>query len=46
MFSMRRSAILEGVQSSVISLYEAASVGDLFELSSLMILPTFQMCGI
>ena len=30
MFSMRRSMVLDGVQSSVIGLYEAASVGSLF----------------
>ena len=46
MFSMRRSTILDGVQSSVIGLYEATSVGDLFGLSSVMILPAFQLCGI
>ena len=38
--------ILEGVHSSVIGLYEAASVGGLFGFSSVMILPIFQSCGI
>ena len=45
-FSMRRSMTLDGVQSSVIGLYEAASVGDLLGLRSVIILPVFQMNGI
>lgn len=45
-FSMRRSMTFDGVQSSVIGLYEAASVGDLLGLRSVIILPTFQMYGI
>ena len=43
---MRRSITLEGVQSSVMGLYDAASVGVLLGLSSVMILPIFQMSGI
>lgn len=42
---IRRSMTLEGVQSSVIGLYEALSVGGLFGLRSVMILPTFQSEG-
>ena len=45
-FSMRRSMTFDGVQSSVIGLYEAASVGDLLGLRSVIILPVFQMNGI
>ena len=45
-FSMRRSMTLDGVQSSVIGLYEAASVGDLLGLRNVIILPVFQMNGI
>ena len=41
MFSMRRSMILDGVQSSAISLYGTASVGSLFGFNSLMTLPIF-----
>ena len=40
---MRRSTTFDGVQSSVIGLYEAASVGVLFCFSVAMILPSFQM---
>ena len=43
---IRRSTTLEGVQSSVIGLYDAASVGALFGLSNVMIFPSFQMFGI
>ena len=46
MLSMRRSMILEGVQRSEIGLYELASVGGLFGLRFVMILPTFHMRGI
>ena len=43
---MSRSTTLDGVQSSVMGLYEAASVGVLFGFRSVMILPSFQICGI
>ena len=36
---------LDGVLSSVMGLYEAASVGVLFGLSNVMILPSFHMLG-
>ena len=42
----RRSTTLEGVQSSVIGLYDAASVGTLFGFSNAIIFPIFQMSGI
>ena len=45
-FSMRRSTTLDGVHSSVMGLYEAASVGVLFGFKSVMILPIFQILGI
>ena len=44
--SKRRSMTLDGVQSSVIGLYDAASVGVLFGLRIVIILPIFQMSGI
>ena len=43
--NMRRSTTLDGVQSSVMGLYEAASVGVLFGFRSVIILPSFQICG-
>ena len=43
---MRRSTTLDGVQRSVMGLYDAASVGVLFGFRSVMILPSFQICGI
>ena len=46
LFKMRHSTTLDGVQRSVIGLYEAACVGILFGFRSAMILPSFQMCGI
>ena len=42
---MRRSMTLEGVQRSVIGRYDAGSVGSLFGLGMVMILPCFQMLG-
>jgi hypothetical protein len=38
--------ILDGVQSSVVSLYEEGSVGSVCGLSIVIILPCFQMLGI
>ena len=46
MFSLRRSVVLDGVQSSVMGLKEEGVVGSLFGLSIVMILPCFQMLGI
>ena len=46
MFSIRRSVILDGVQSSVMGLQEEGVVGSLFGFSIMMILPCFQMFGI
>jgi hypothetical protein len=46
MLSMRRSVILDGVQSSVMGLYEEGSVESLCGLSIVIILPCFQMLGI
>lgn len=43
---MRRSMTFDGVLSNVMGLYEAASVGDLLGLRSVIILPTFHMYGI
>ena len=45
MFSIRRSVISDGVQSSVMGLKEDV-VGSLFGFSIAMILPCFQMFGI
>ena len=45
LFRMRRSVILDGVQSSVIGLYDEGRVGFLFGLSIVMIVPCFQMLG-
>ena len=42
---IKRSTTLEGEQSSVMGLYEAASVGFLLGFRSVMILPIFQMLG-
>ena len=41
---MRRSTTLDGVQRSVMGLYDAASVGVLVCFLSVMILPSFQIC--
>ena len=48
LFRMRRSVILDGVQSSVIGLYDEGCVGFLFSLSTVivMVAPCFQMLGI
>ena len=43
MFSIRRSVILDGVQSSVMGLYEEEFLGSLFGFSIVMSLPCFQM---
>ena len=43
---MKRSTTLDGVQSRVMGLYEAACVGVLFGFRSAIILPSFQICGI
>ena len=42
-FSIRRSVILDGVQSSVMGLYEEEFLGSLFGFSIVMSLPCFQM---
>ena len=42
---IRRSVILDVVQSSVMGLYDDGCVGSLFGLSMVMIVPCFQMLG-
>ena len=42
---IRRSVILDGVQSSAMGLYDDGCVGSLFGLSMVMIVPCFQMLG-
>ena len=46
MFSISHSVILDGVESSVMGLYEEGAVRSLFGFSIVMILPCFQMFGI
>lgn len=46
MFSMRRSVILDGVQSSGMGLYEEGRVAFLLGLSCVMMEPYFHMLGI
>ena len=46
MCSIRHSAILDGVQSSVMGLSKEGVVWSLFGLSIVIILPCFQMFGI
>ena len=41
MFSMRRSVILDGVQSSVMGILEEGVVGPLFDFSIVLILSCF-----
>ena len=42
---IRRSVILDGVQSRDMGLYDDGCVGSLFGLSMVMIVPCFQMLG-
>ena len=46
MLSIRRSIILDGVQSSVMGLCDAGSVGGLLGLGNVMMEPCFHMEGI
>jgi hypothetical protein len=46
MLIMRRLVIFDSVQSSVMGLYEEGSIGSLCGLSTVIILPCFQMLGI
>ena len=46
LFRMKHSVILDGVQSSVIGLYDEGRVGFLFGLSIVMIVPCSQLLGI
>ena len=46
MFSIRRSVILDGVQSNVMGLLEEGVAESLFGFSIVVILPCFQMFGI